>query len=420
MTSLRIRELYMQRLGVMARYCMGISMLTILLPAIGHAEALTEQQSLDLGLNQVDFVNLLQSRQANAQGQLLSNTTWANPEFKYSREELGDETETTYSLNQRLEISGSRGLRHDAAQANIDSTASGIAGERATRRATIREHFFNTLYYQKQQRVFTHWVDKFNKVEATMLKRERAGDVSGYDRRRISREKVSLLSEQRSNQASYQNSWQKLIGIIGVDKTNDFVDVSGELLPAALPPLAPLLQDLPKHPSLMQLQHQAESARLSARAAGRSSIPDITIGIGQKQVEGPLIDESGLVLSASVPLPLFNRKQGEQLIAQSRARQTDSEYQLKLKRLQAELQGLWQQATQQADNARLFHDQSVHTSFELVRIAETAYRANEIGVLELVDAYRSALQAEQTALQLALDARMSRIELDKFTIGASQ
>ena len=46
-------------------------------------------------------------------------------------------------------------------------------------------------------------------------------------------------------------------------------------------------------------------------------------------------------------------------------------------------------------------------------IAETAYRNNELGVLELIDAYRNALESEVSALQLALDARLKQIELDK-------
>ena len=54
-----------------------------------------------------------------------------------------------------------------------------------------------------------------------------------------------------------------------------------------------------------------------------------------------------------------------------------------------------------------------------IGIAETAYRAGEGSLLELLDAYRAELDAQQMKLDLALQARLSRIELDSLT-GASQ
>ena len=50
-----------------------------------------------------------------------------------------------------------------------------------------------------------------------------------------------------------------------------------------------------------------------------------------------------------------------------------------------------------------------------MRIAEVAYRAGESTVLELLDAYKGALDAETTALDLEWKAREVRIELDQLT-----
>jgi len=394
-------------------------LLVFTLPFLCNAEPLTEEKSLELGLNQTDFVNLLESRVDTARGALETTKTWANPEFEYTHEELGEETETNIWLRQRFDVSGRRGFSRDAAQADINVAKAGNEKQRVKRSFIIRQYFFQALYYQQQRQLFEYWVKKYTKVEGAMRKREEAGDVSGYDRLRISREKISLLAQQRHNQASYQAVWQKLIGIIGVKDGHTFSEVQGEIAPDELPTISTVLEGLSQQPILVQLQHQAEAARLAIRAADRSKIPEITLGVGHKSVDGPIVDESGLMLTASIPIPLIDRKQGARLSASSKARKAESEYQIVLNQMNAEVRGLWQQANQLAENAQLFREQSVNASFELVRIAETAYESNEIGVLELIDAYHSALEAEMMARQLALEARLTRIELDKVFKGAS-
>ncbi|WP_455210558.1 TolC family protein, partial [Kaarinaea lacus] len=310
-----------------------LSFFVLALPSICTAERLTEEQSVQLGLSQLDFVNILESRMEAAQGALVTTKTWSNPELELAREELGEETEINVWLRQRFDISGRRGLSRDAAQADIDSTRAVNDSQRLQRGTVIRQRFFQTLYYQQQQQLFSHWVEKFTTVEAAMRKREEAGDVSGYDRRRISREKVSLLARERHNQANYQAAWQRLLGIIGAKEGHGYDGVQGEIAPDELPPLESVLAAVAQQPELVRLQHQAQSAHLAARAAERGKFPEFTLGIGHKSVDGPALDESGLMLSASVPVPVFDHKQGAALSAESKAREAESQYQLTLNEL---------------------------------------------------------------------------------------
>jgi cobalt-zinc-cadmium efflux system outer membrane protein len=62
-----------------------------------------------------------------------------------------------------------------------------------------------------------------------------------------------------------------------------------------------------------------------------------------------------------------------------------------------------------------YRSEAVAPSADLLRIAESAYRAGESTVLELLDAYKGALEAELTALDLEWKARDARIELDQLT-----
>jgi outer membrane protein TolC len=50
---------------------------------------------------------------------------------------------------------------------------------------------------------------------------------------------------------------------------------------------------------------------------------------------------------------------------------------------------------------------------ELTQIAEVAYREGEVGILELLDAVRTASRARFRSIELKLDARLAQIALER-------
>ena len=386
-------------------------------PGILLAQPLTEERSIELALAQKNFTHLLDSQLEQAQGDILSAKNWRNPEVELSRQEVGDETETEFWIYQQFDLSGKRRLVQQSTRVKLAAAESLVALQRLERVYETRHHFYQALFHQRQKKIYAHWVDKFTEVEQATTKREAAGDVSGYDRRRISREQVSLIAKQREAETEFNVTLVLLMGAIGQQAVNE---LEGTLIPDEQPALEVFLPGVTQHPFLLSLQQQSDASRLSADAVAKAHIPDLTLGIGQKNFDGPGGSESGFMISASIPLPIFDRKQGERLQARARTHQLESEYQLALQQAKAEISASWHKANQSRENARLFSEQSVTTSFELVRIAETSYYASEIGVLELIDAYRSALDAEMTASELAYEARLARIQLDKMIDGVQQ
>ena len=144
-------------------------------------------------------------------------------------------------------------------------------------------------------------------------------------------------------------------------------------------------------------------------------LPEIALGAGVKQIaQGPLDDTVPLV-SASIALPLLDRQQAEKLRAVAQTQLARSQQSLTALRAAGDVRGLWQQANQLSNAAHRFREETVQLSHELIRIAEAAYQGGQTGILELLDADRSALEAELQALELELNARQAYIDLDRFT-----
>ena len=231
-----------------------------------------------------------------------------------------------------------------------------------------------------------------------------------YDYQRVITERAAIEAKVNNAAVDFNTSRLSLWALLG-EGADDFQVLEGELLP--LPPAA-LDQSslsLNEQPALRQLQVRSEAYALQQRAESRT-FPDVTLGLGWKRDEVGDRSDDGLIINASIPIPLFDRRKSNQYSYQAQSMIASSEYQLAYDAAKAELKGLWQQSAQYRQNALRYRKDAVQAVNELIEIAETYYRAGEIGIIELLDAYRSALDAELTALEFEYKARSARIKLD--------
>lgn len=381
------------------------------------AQPLTEATALEIGLARADLADVIEGTVGQARADAGETSLWPNPTVGYEQERVngasGDVVEKRARIAQTFDISGRRALRREAADARTDAVTADMHLRRLELATEIRRAFYEALFRQARLRATEEWVERFDAVDAIVRKLEAAGDVSGYDRRRTSRERAAAQARIAVEQAAYERARGRLDGLLGALAAER--GVSGELAPSEPPPFDLLLAAIKRRPDFLALERRAAAADLEGRAADRGWIPDVTLGIGPKRVEEGPVRENGVLFSVSVPLPIFDREQYRQARAAGQARASRGEYRLALQRAEGELRGAWQQSRSLAAAGAAFRGEAGAQSADLIRIAEAAYRAGETGILELLDAYRTALEAELTALDLAWNARQARIELDQLT-----
>ena len=275
----------------------------------------------------------------------------------------------------------------------------------------VRRAFAEALHRERQHEALTAWLKRIEAASETVARLARSGEVSGYARRRIEREAQAARGRLSAAAADAARSRERLRGWVGLPAGEE-LKLSGVLAPDAPPPVETALASLRQRPDLAALVAQAEAFERERALAERAWAPDLTLGAGQKRVEEPLRSDTGVVLSLAFPLPLFDRGEGRRETAVAQARALRAEHALTVARHEAELRGLWQQVEQLRAGAAASRAAS---AADLSRTAETAYRAGEGGILELLDAYRTELDAELGTLDLELRARMARIELDAFS-----
>ncbi len=381
------------------------------LPFAASAQPLTEAATLRLGLARTEFAELQRAHVEEAEADVLAAGTWTNPTLEFARDKLGGEREKSWQLAQPFDLSGRRGLRADAARHRVRASEADNLGRRDERAATLRRAFHETLRLQEAQRAVDEWARRFAVIDGVVAKLARAGEVAGYDRRRLAREQRSAEAKLAETRAELERARARLAGLIGKEVDSD---LAGPLLPGSPPPLPELQGRLAARPEFAALAARAEAAQADNAAAQRN-LPELTIGVGGKRIEdGPLRDNGNTVM-LSFSLPLFDRQQAGDRRTAAQAMAARAELGLARQQAEGELLGLHRQATQLIAAAARYRGEAVAPSAELVRIAEASYRAGESTTLELLDAYKGALEAELTALDLEAKARAARIELDQLT-----
>ncbi|TXT21727.1 MAG: hypothetical protein FD134_2604 [Gallionellaceae bacterium] len=385
-------------------------------PALA-GQPLTEGESLRIGLARSELGDLARARAGEAEADALEADLWANPTLEYSRDESRNGTgvrEETWQLSQSFDFSGRRRLKREAGGQHIAAAAADARLYRAGLAAEIRHGFFQLLLHERQLAALDAWVNRFAEVERVVGKLRTAGEASGYDLRRLARERQAAAARRTEMQAELERAREQFAALLGTGIAA-YEGISGHLLPSTPPGLEALLGKLDTRPDLAALGARAAAADLEGRAAARGWMPEVTLGIGTKRGDYGFGNESLTSLSATIPLPFFDRQQPGQQRAAAQAMGARAEHRLAHSRAEGQLRGLHRQVTQLVAAAEIYRREAVAQSGDLIRIADAAYRAGESTVLELLDAYKGALEAENTALDLEWKAREASIELDQLT-----
>ena len=162
--------------------------------------------------------------------------------------------------------------------------------------------------------------------------------------------------------------------------------------------------------------YRAAAARRTAAdawagLAARGAIPDLDVVVGVMTTDGAGGDAIGATLGLALSLPTFDRGQG--VAAQARAARAVAvaEQRWLVTTVPSQIAIARDAVVRlRAQAERLAGDQLARLD-PLLRAAETGYREGEAGIVELLDAYRTARGVRLRDLELRRDARLAELDL---------
>jgi outer membrane protein, heavy metal efflux system len=324
----------------------------------------------------------------------------------------GANSQSTFRIDQLIELAGKRALRTSAAQETLEAVK--FSHQDLVRSILVG---FYSLYFGLNLDILNlnlnqYTLQQFDKSLAIAEKRFTAGFLSLVDYSKLKLARIDLENNIINAERQLKIDSEQLRLLIGIDKTirpasGQLQGVLPEYLEADL--LAKAYQN---RKDLLALQRQLKSAEHNVSLAKAYRIPDVTVGAEYERF-GPDRDP-GIGLGVSLPLPLFNRNQAE--IAKRSVEYKQLELQIiKAKR---QIEGDIRQALQNYLTARKVYDTYMNTKKDLEDLRERSEKSFSLGgitVLDFLDTQKTYREFMSKYNQAAAQSNLNHELLKTYT-----
>jgi cobalt-zinc-cadmium efflux system outer membrane protein len=376
------------------------------------AQEWTEAAIIESFLAQSPRAREARASVAIAEAEARGRTLFSNPSVNYSREGAG--LTEFFQAEQALPVTGRRKLLRQAGSSLVRATEADGAFSLWQARSSLRQASYRALASQEREAIHAASLKDIEDVIRVLRDREREGEGSKYDRLRTERERAELLAELALVRA--QTALERAQVLAFLPPGTSLTAVSGQIdVPFRTLNADELTQrSLTVREDYRAEQQRLEQYRLEQRAAERLRFPEPVLNAGLKRADvGQPGIAHGPVIGITVPLPLFNKGQAEAARFTAEQERVSARLQILSQQIRAAIEG-----TVEALNVRLrardeYRTELAETGPELIRIATVAYQEGEIGILQLLDAYRVQRQTQLRLLDIRAVAKEAQIELER-------
>ncbi|WP_075805619.1 TolC family protein [Pseudomonas putida] len=334
-----------------------------------------------------------------------------NPELSVEVEDTRRNTSTTtVTLSQPLELGGKRAARVEVA--SVGQALAQMTLERQVNdlRAEVTQAFHAALRAQTGVELAQQSLDLTERGLRVVEGRVRAGKSSPVEATRAEVQLAEARLQLSRAETEKTSAWRQLAQITGSSVSN-FDRLQAPSLSPGLPPDAELmLARIEQTAELRQAAAQIEQNEAALGSEKARRIPDLTVSLGSQydRAERERVNVVGL----SLPLPLFDRNQGNVLAAARRADQSRDLRNAVELRLRSETHTALNQWATAMGEVGAYDRTILPAARQAVDTATRGFERGKFGFIEVLDAQRTLISAREqylAALTAATEAR-ARVE----------
>lgn len=385
--------------------------------AAAAAEPLSLAKAIELALEGNPEVAAAKRQWEATEGQVLQGRSRPNPELAYSLEDTRSKTRTqSWQLNLPVELGGKRAARTKAAEKTREQAQAQLAELQATVRANVAAAYFDVLTAQERLVLARDSAALAKSSTDTVSKRVAAGKVSPVEESKARVAEAGVRVELAQAASEQRNALSRLFALLGrIDAPYTVLEGKAENLPS-VPSIADLQPLISSAPGVVLARIEVDRRKALTALEQSKRVPDVTVSVGMQRSNET--QRNVLLFGVSVPLPIFDRNQGNLLEALKLEDKARDELQAASVRLHSEVaQGQERLSTITAEVQSLQQD--------VLPGAKSAYDAATIGFengkfnfLEVLDAQRTYFTAKSQYLKALGEAHRAAADIDRL-LGAS-
>jgi cobalt-zinc-cadmium efflux system outer membrane protein len=325
----------------------------------------------------------------------------------FSADNFNQDQQYDIGIGYLFERGGKRQKRLQAARDQTEVTRSGVRDAERNLAFSVAQQFTGALLAKANLDFAVQNLESFRKTVEISETRQQAGDISQGDLLRIKVQLLQFETDVSSARVALQQARVTLRQLIGFDSVAADYQLVGEL---TYQPLTETLEQaqataLQRRPDLAAARQSLTAARSQTALAQANAKPDPTTSASYSHTAG--MSSASFVFN--IPLPVFNRNQGE--IARSRFAESQAMFDAKAaeEAVLSDVQSVYEQAKAAGSIVDLYASGYLKQAQDSREITGFAFRQGAASLIDLLDAertfrntelsYRQALANYQSAIQ---------------------
>lgn len=380
-------------------------------------EMYTLDQMLELARANSPILKTAAAQRQVAEASVKTAGGLLNPEVEFmtgkSRARLTDGTSgqvTSVTITQPFQWASVREARIRGAEYGVKAAESNYTKSQLEVESDIKKAFFEVIKRWNEQKLAQENSDILQQIRDKVALRVKVGEVARYELVKAEAELSAALNITRSAKLRVNEAKAILRAMTGLPITINF-EVDGKLAPhLVLPDIQTLRQNmLSRHPQVQQSSLEVQQAQSQIDLQRALKKPAFALKGGMDQSP----DARQYQLGFTVTLPLLNQNQGPLAEAQAEKQRIFFSGEETRVRLLRELDSAFTQYIISDRQVESYETGLLKEAEYALKVAETAYRYGERGILDYLDAqrtYRSIRADYNTAL---FERQFALIELER-------
>ena len=329
---------------------------------------------------------------------------WPNPALGVELENFAgsggvsgtDSLETTLVLSQAFPLGGDVERRRRLAALRGELAGWDYEAARITLMTEVTQRFVEALAAQRQVSLAEQSLALARQVFDSIRRRIEAGDAPDIERSRAAVPVATAAIELKRAEHALEAARARLALMWGASSPR-FTRVVGDLdqvRPA--PPAAALVALVNQNPQVARWAVEITARQAQVKLAQAQAVPDLTASLGYRRLNES--DDSALVAGISIPLPLFDRGQGDILAARIDVASARRERRAAELRVEAALAAVYGRLRSAHAEAIALRDDALPPAGEAYEAIRGAFEQGNLGFLDVLDAERTLIDLRRQHL----------------------
>lgn len=326
---------------------------------------------------------------------------------------IRDSSQVDVGLSYEFEL-GRRGRRIQAAKAATAVTRSQVAKSELDVTFGVASQFINVQLAESNVELAQENLKNFQQAVDVAEARYKSGGVSENDYLKIKLQLLQFQTDLEQAQLVKSQELSDLRQLLGYESVPSDYDVVGafEYKPLAVTRENLQVQALRTRPDLRAALQSVTAANAAHALAKANGVPNVT-------VSGDWVFSGGIhtaVVGASVPLPVFDRNQGEVSKTLAATSQAQEQYKELLGQVMTDVKHAFDTLQTSDRVVRYFQSGYVDAAKKSREISDYSYRRGMATILDFLDAERS-YRATELAYREAIAAYLLALEEIRQAVG---